>query len=89
MRPAAEEPFSRLTTRERQILDLIAAGLSNRRIAECLALSPKTVRAHAVIRAREAGLGRRVGASGVDGSGVRDGPRRGGGPTSSRRGRPL
>ncbi|MER5620545.1 LuxR C-terminal-related transcriptional regulator [Streptosporangium sp. NPDC002544] len=86
------------------MLDLIAAGLSNRRIAERLALSPKTVRddvsdvfarlqvadrAHAVIHAREAGLDRRVGASGVDGSGVRDGPRRGAGPTSSRRGRPL
>ncbi|WP_030904128.1 response regulator transcription factor [Streptosporangium amethystogenes] len=73
IRPAVEEPFSQLTTRERQILDLIAAGSSNRQIAERLALSPKTVRnnvsnvfaklqvadrAHAIIRAREAGLGR-------------------------------
>lgn len=64
--------FPELTERERQILDLIAQGLSNPQIAQRLALSAKTVRNHisnifsklqvadraqAIIRARQAGLG--------------------------------
>ncbi|MFD1538481.1 response regulator transcription factor [Nonomuraea guangzhouensis] len=71
-RPVREEPFPQLTAREREILELIAAGLSNRAIAERLSLSPKTVRnnvsnvftklqvadrSQAIIQAREAGLG--------------------------------
>ena len=65
--------FPERTDREREILDLIAQGLSNTIIAERLVLSPKTVRNHisnifsklqvadraqAIVRAREAGLGR-------------------------------
>jgi DNA-binding NarL/FixJ family response regulator len=72
-RPAIpEEAFSELSVREVEILDLIAQGHSNAKIAARLFLSPKTVgnhishiftklqvadRAHAIIRAREAGLG--------------------------------
>jgi DNA-binding NarL/FixJ family response regulator len=67
--PAA---FPDLTEREREVLDLIARGLTNTTIAERLSLSPKTVRNHvsnvfsklqvagraqAIVRAREAGLG--------------------------------
>src|SRR5258706_15411044 len=67
------EPFPELTTREREVLDLIAAGRPNNTIARALAISPKTVsnhisaifaklqvadRAEAIVRAREAGLGR-------------------------------
>jgi DNA-binding NarL/FixJ family response regulator len=70
--PPAADPFPELTTRERQILDLIAAGLSNPAIADRLDLAPKTVannvstiftklgiadRATAIIQARNAGLG--------------------------------
>lgn len=68
-----EEAFPQLTPREREILDLLAAGRSNAQIAQALYLSPKTVRnntsnifaklqvadrAAAIVRARESGLGR-------------------------------
>ncbi len=35
-----------LTTREREVIDLIAAGHSNRQIAEILFLSPRTIERH-------------------------------------------
>ena len=65
------QPFQELTHRERDILKLIAQGLTNTAIAERLFLSPKTVRnqvsiilsklqvsdrGEAIIKAREAGL---------------------------------
>ena len=64
--------FPTLTDRERQVLELIAAGRGNATIAQDLSLSLKTVRNHvsniftklqvsdraaAIIKAREAGLG--------------------------------
>ena len=70
---ASSEAFPELTAREREVLDLIAAGLNNQEIARHLYLSTKTVRNHisniftklqvadraqAIVRAREAGLGR-------------------------------
>jgi DNA-binding NarL/FixJ family response regulator len=72
-RPAATQPFPDLTDRERDILALIARGLSNAEIADRLYLSAKTVRnyitsifdklqvtdrAQAIVRAREAGIER-------------------------------
>ncbi|HVU91737.1 MAG TPA: response regulator transcription factor [Jatrophihabitans sp.] len=68
--------FPELTSREREVLELIAAGRSNGEIAQILSLSGKTVRNHvsiifgklrvadraqAIVRAREAGLGQRPG----------------------------
>jgi DNA-binding NarL/FixJ family response regulator len=68
-----ETAFPQLTSREREVLELVAAGRSNAQIAAALYLSPKTVRnvvsnvltklqvtdrAQAIVRAREAGLGR-------------------------------
>ncbi len=41
---SSKEPFPDLTPREREILDLIAQGLTNNAISERLVLSPKTVR---------------------------------------------
>ncbi len=73
-KPAApSEVFPELTAREAEVLDLIAQGRSNAEIARRLYLSQKTVRNHvsnvflklqvadrsqAIVRAREAGLGR-------------------------------
>jgi DNA-binding NarL/FixJ family response regulator len=72
MKTVADAPFPDLTPREREILELLAQGLTNTAIAEKLTLSPKTIRnqvsnifsklqvatrSEAVIKAREAGLG--------------------------------
>jgi DNA-binding NarL/FixJ family response regulator len=73
-RAATRVPFPQLTDREREVLDLVAAGLDNASISRRLVLSPKTVRNHvanvlaklavrdrsaAIVRAREEGMGGR------------------------------
>jgi DNA-binding NarL/FixJ family response regulator len=73
---ASTVSFPELTAREREVLELIAAGRNNTQIAQVLSLSGKTVRNHvsiifgklrvadraqAIVRAREAGLGHRPG----------------------------
>jgi len=70
--PSAAPAFPELSVREREILELVAAGRSNPDIARTLGVAPKTVRNHvsnvfsklqvrdraeAIARARDAGLG--------------------------------
>jgi DNA-binding NarL/FixJ family response regulator len=45
-RPRAAGPLDRLTERERDVLDLVAEGLSNRAIAERLVVTERTVETH-------------------------------------------
>lgn len=74
-RVGAERPFPKLSTREREILEVLATGAGNAAIAAKLFLSQKTVanhlsaifqklgvstRAEAIIIARDAGIGRDV-----------------------------
>jgi DNA-binding NarL/FixJ family response regulator len=44
--PTTEQPMPLLTEREREVLDLIAGGSTNREIAQRLFLSPHTVKEH-------------------------------------------
>ena len=41
-----EQRFSRLTAREREVVDLLAEGLRNHGIAGCLSIADKTVKHH-------------------------------------------
>jgi DNA-binding NarL/FixJ family response regulator len=70
--PKTVAAFPELTQREREVLELLAQGMSNREIADRLVIAVKTVRNHlsnifskmqvadrveAIIRARDAGMG--------------------------------
>jgi DNA-binding NarL/FixJ family response regulator len=54
--PASEKPFSTLSGREREVLHLIADGLSAKEIAAKLAISSKTVEAHRTSLMRKVGV---------------------------------
>jgi DNA-binding NarL/FixJ family response regulator len=45
-RPAATDAWALLTTREREVLQLLAEGKSNKEVASALKISPKTVETH-------------------------------------------
>ena len=52
-----------LTDRERQVLDLIASGMTNRQIAQALAISESTVKAHVGRLFQRIGVGDRTSAA--------------------------
>jgi DNA-binding NarL/FixJ family response regulator len=58
--PTAEQPSPLLTEREREVLDLVAAGSTNREIAEALYLSPHTVKEHTSALYRKLGARNRA-----------------------------
>ena len=55
-RPATEQPFKLLSGREREVLHLIAEGLSAKEIAVELSISNKTVEAHRTSMMRKLGV---------------------------------
>lgn len=55
-RPASEQPFATLSAREREVLHLIADGLSAKEIASRLSISAKTVEAHRTSLMRKIGV---------------------------------
>ncbi len=55
-RTAGDEPFSILSSREREVLHLIAEGLSAKEIAADLKISTKTVEAHRTSLMRKVGV---------------------------------
>jgi two-component system response regulator DesR len=56
----AEQPQPLLSEREREVLDLIAAGSTNREIAEQLYLSPHTIKEHTSALYRKLGARNRA-----------------------------
>jgi DNA-binding NarL/FixJ family response regulator len=58
--PKSDQPAPLLSEREREVLDLIAAGSTNREIAERLYLSPHTVKEHTSALYRKLGARNRA-----------------------------
>jgi len=67
---ASDSPTSNLTTRERQVLELIAEGLTNRQIGDQLDLAEKTVKNYVSGLLAKLGMARRTQAA-VYGAGLR------------------
>ena len=58
--PTAEQPAPLLSEREREVLGAIAAGQTNREIAQTLYLSPHTVKEHTSALYRKLGARNRA-----------------------------
>jgi len=48
-----------LTPRQKQVVELIAAGCSNEEVGERLGISPRTAKAHCDVRRQKLGVARR------------------------------
>jgi ATP/maltotriose-dependent transcriptional regulator MalT len=49
----------RITARQRQVVELIAAGCSNEEVGELLGISPRTAKAHCDVLRQKLGVARR------------------------------
>ena len=58
--PDEDERLARLTAQERQVLDLLAEGLTNRQIGERLYLAEKTIKNYVTSLLSKMGMARRT-----------------------------
>jgi ATP/maltotriose-dependent transcriptional regulator MalT len=56
---AGNSTVPRITDRQRQVVELIAAGLSNEEVGRRLGISTRTAKAHADVLRRKLGVSRR------------------------------
>jgi ATP/maltotriose-dependent transcriptional regulator MalT len=59
MHDVPKKPFPPITDRQRQVVELIAAGLSNEEVGQRLGISTRTAKAHADVLRRKLGVARR------------------------------
>ncbi len=59
MHNALSEPPVSITERQRQVVELIAAGCSNDEVAARLGISPRTAKAHCDVLRQKLGVSRR------------------------------
>jgi len=59
MYEALRSAIPRITARQRQVVELIAAGCSNEEVGARLGISPRTAKAHADTLRRKLGVSRR------------------------------
>ena len=56
---ALKEQLPTITRRQRQVVELIAAGCSNEEVGERLGISPRTAKAHCDVLRQKLGVSRR------------------------------
>jgi ATP/maltotriose-dependent transcriptional regulator MalT len=59
MAQALNERALKITDRQREVVELIAAGLSNDEVGERLGISPRTAKAHCDVLRQKLGVSRR------------------------------
>ena len=59
MSPLVRERAPAITDRQREVVELIAAGLSNVEVGERLGISPRTAKAHSDVLRQKLGVTRR------------------------------
>jgi ATP/maltotriose-dependent transcriptional regulator MalT len=59
MNQVLSERDPKLTERQREVVELIAAGLSNDEVGERLGISPRTAKAHSDVLRQKLGVSRR------------------------------
>jgi two-component system, NarL family, nitrate/nitrite response regulator NarL len=59
MSKAKRDTAPRITARQRQVVELIAAGCSNEEVGELLGISPRTAKAHCDVLRQKLGVARR------------------------------